>query len=94
MLSLRHQIEGNPLRIDGTVCNHKNFGGTGNHIDAYLAEDLPLCLCHKPVTWPHNFIDGLNTLSAIRQRGHCLGATYGHNLINTRHRGRSHHQWI
>ena len=42
VLGLRHQVERDPVGVVVAVGDHQHLGGAGDHVDADLAEDLPL----------------------------------------------------
>ena len=94
MFRLRHEIKCNPLRINRTIGDHEDLRGPRNHVDAHLAKYLPLCFRHKSITWPHDFINGLDAFSAVCECCHSLSAANGDNPIDPSHGGSSHYKRI
>jgi len=74
VLGLREQVERDPLGIGAAVADHRDFRRTGNHVDAHLAEHLPLGLGHVHVAGTDDLVDARHRGRAEGERRHRLRA--------------------
>ena len=74
MLGLRQQIGGDPVGIAGVVGDDQHFGGTGDHVDADLAEHQPLGGGDIGIAGADDLCHRRNRRGAIGERGHRLRA--------------------
>ena len=82
VLGLAQQVGGYPRGVAAAVRQHQNFAGARDHVDAHLAEDLPLGRGNVDVAGAHDLIHRRDALGAVGQRGHGLCAAglenFGH----------------
>ena len=74
MLGLRQQIGGDPVGIAGVVGDDEHFRGAGDHVDADLAEHLPLGRGDIGIAGADDFRDRRDRRRAIGERRHRLRA--------------------
>ena len=74
VLGLRQQIGGDPAGIAGVVGDDEHFRGAGDHVDADLAEHLPLGGGDIGVAGADDFGDRRDRRRAVGQRRHRLRA--------------------
>ena len=87
MLGLAEQVGGDPCGVAGAVCQHENFRRACNHINADLAEHLPLCRGHVDIAGADDLIHGGDALGAVGKGCHGLCAARFKNQINARNDG-------
>src|SRR5215472_12075553 len=81
MLGLAKQIGRADFAIDRLVGDHKNFGRTGNEINAYTSEELPLRFRDEGIAWANNHRHRIDICSPQRHRSHRLNAAHAVNFI-------------
>ena len=86
VLGLAQQVCRHPGRVTPAVCQHQDLAGAGDHVDAHLAEDLPLGRGHVDIAGADDLIHGRDALGAVGQRRHRLCAA---GLEDLRHARRS-----
>ena len=72
MLCLRKHVSRHVLSIAAAVCNYKDFGRAGNHVDVNHAENLLLGFRYKSIAGTYDFINLRNCFSAVCQSRNCL----------------------
>ena len=94
MLGLRQQIGGNPVGIAGLVGQDQNFGWTGDHVDADLAEHQPLGGRDIGIAGPDDLGNGRNAVGAVGERGHRLCAADAIDLVDAGKARRGQHKRV
>ena len=74
VLGLTQQVGGHPGGVTAAVGQHQDLAGAGDHVDAHLAEDLPLGGGDIDVARADDLIHGRDGLGAVGQRSHGLCA--------------------
>ena len=74
VLGLTQKVGGDPCGVTAAVGQHQDLAGAGDHVDAHLAEDLPLGGGDVDVARADDLIDGRDGLGAVGQRSHGLCA--------------------
>ena len=69
MFRLAEQICSDPSRVIICIGNHKNFGRSGDHINANFPKDSPLGCSDESIAGAGDFIDGGDGIRAIGQCG-------------------------
>ena len=87
MLGLAEQVGGDPCGVAGAVCQHENFRRACDHINADLAEHLPLCRGHVDIAGADDLIHGGDAFGAVGKGCHGLCAARFKNQINARNDG-------
>ena len=87
MLGLAEQVGGDPRGVAGAVCQHENFRRACDHINADLAEHLPLCRGHVDIAGADDLIHGGDAFGAVGKGCHSLCAARFKNQINARNDG-------
>ena len=82
VLGLTQQVCRHPCGIAAAVCQHQNFAGARDHINAHLAEHLALGGGNVDVAGAHDLIHRRDALGTVGQRCHSLCAAglenFGH----------------
>ena len=94
MLGLGEQIRRHPLRIAFAVGDDQHLRGTGDHVDADRAEDLPFCRRHIGVARPHDLGDGRDAFGAEGKGGNRLRAADRIDFIHAREMRGGEHQRV
>ncbi len=91
MLGLREKIGGDPVRIAGPVGEDQHLGGSGDHVDADLAENQALGGGDIGVARPDDLGDRSDGLGAVGERRDRLRAADAKDLVDAgKLRGREH----
>ena len=94
MLGLRQQIGGDPAGIAGVVGDHQHFRGAGDHVDADLAEHLPLGGGDIGIAGADDFRHRRDRRGAVGQRRHRLRAADAIDFGHAAKMGGRQHQRI
>lgn len=84
MLGLRQQIDRHDKGVGGLVGDDEDLGGTGEQVDADLAEQLALCLGHIGIARSGDQIDPLDRLGSGGQGPDRLNSTEKVDLVRAR----------
>ena len=74
VLGLAQQVGGHPGGVAAAVGQHQDLAGACDHVDAHLAEDLPLGGGDIDVAGADDLVHRRDALGAVGQRGHGLCA--------------------
>ena len=94
MLGLRQKIGRDPVGIGVAVGQHQHFGGARDHVDADLAEDLPLGRGDIGIAGADDLRHRLDRLRAVSERGHRLRAADAVDFVDAAELRRRQHQRI
>ena len=87
MLGLAEQVGGDPRGVAAAVGQHEDFRRACDHINADLAEHLPLCRGHVDIAGADDLIHGGDAFGAVGKGCHSLCAARFKNQINARNDG-------
>src|SRR3954468_21688536 len=94
MLGLRKEIHRHPFRRRAAVADHQDLGGTGEHVDADLAEHLTLRLGDIDVARTHDLIDPRQRCRAVCESGDGVRAADRYDAVHPGELGRREDQRI
>jgi hypothetical protein len=94
VLRLREQVGGDPVRVAGLVGDDQDLGGSGDHVDADLAEHDALGRRHIGVAGTHDLGDRLDARCPIGECGHRLRAADAIDLVDACELRRRQHQRV
>ena len=94
VLGLAEQVHRHPVGRRTAVGQHQDLAGSGDHVDAHLAEHMLLGAGHVGIARAGDLVDARHALRAIGQRGHGLRAADGEGSADAGHRRRGQHQVV
>ena len=74
MFGLGDEIGGGKIGAVGVVGHDHHLAGAGNRVDIDLPKHVLLGQGHEQVAWTDDLVNRADSLDAIGQRGHGLGA--------------------